>query len=342
MSKRIRRHFKRMMAGALPALLLVAAPATAQPGMTYSSNTPTDVEMGAIAAVVRSQSARIASVWPGYWSANEPFVIYTMTGGRLLVADQAPGDGYEKRDLPAPAATAFWRPPLNFNGAFDSALSINGRETYATLAFGNSLTKRVSYYLHENFHTYQRRTWKTNADDHITGLSPVKFVKDPAVLGRPKFVAGVAKEVDLLERALSVTDRSDLRRAMRRYLKMRRSRAGRLPDVQAIERRYERMEGVAEYVGCRAAALSLDESERDLIACVSRQFRYVPSPGPAATGMFAEPNPAQSHMLRWRLYATGGAISLILDRLHPGDWKAKVADGASLDAVLAEAVSASG
>ena len=208
-------------------------------------------------------------------------------------------------------------------------------------ARGATLFKRLEFNLHENFHSYQTDAWTKTADDDITGLSPIKFVKDPAILEQTAFVAGVEKEISLLREAIVATNTSTLLATMRDYLARRRSRTGAFPDIQAIERRYERREGTATYVGCRGATLSLGGTASQMIDCVSDQFRYKPpSTPPPSTGIFANINPQQTHLLRWRLYSTGGAISLILDKIHKGDWKSKIASGASMEDLIAEAVNA--
>jgi hypothetical protein len=75
------------------------------------------------------------------------------------------------------------------------------------------------------------------------------------------------------------------------------------------------------------------------IECISKHFQYKPPATPQpATGIFANANPERTHLIRWRLYSTGGALAMILDRIYKGDWKSKIASGTSFEALLDESI----
>jgi hypothetical protein len=207
-----------MLIAVLAAGPAIRAWASSAPGppIQYQSTEPTDAELGVVAVTVRRASSRIAKIWPGFWSASEPFLLYSPAGAQLLISEQAPSSPFQtKGDVAGLESLAFWNAPKDFDGLFSPRQTIDGRSIYGMPALGITLYNRVAFYLHENFHTYQTESWSMAADDEITGLSPVKFVKDPAVLERSAFLAGVRKETDLLEQALATTDRSALMAILR-------------------------------------------------------------------------------------------------------------------------------
>jgi hypothetical protein len=129
---------------------------------------------------------------------------------------------------------------------------------------------------------------------------------------------------------LVVAEPDSLRLLLQRYLAVRRARVGMLPDVMEVERRMERSEGTAKYVGCKAATLATRATAERSLDCVREELdRPLES--------FPSMPEADARLMRWRYYGTGGAIALLLDRLKPG-WKPLVEQGMHLDQLLAQAV----
>jgi hypothetical protein len=191
-------------------------------------------------------------------------------------------------------------------------------------ALGRSLASRVDFYVHEAFHYHQRRAFTPTADDAIVGLSPIEFVRDPTVLGRPEYLTALTKEDDLLERALAERREGQLVSILRTYLAARDARLSQHADLQAIERRYERLEGTATFVGCGAANKLVQGEDGSHDRCIKRHLRERGEP---------------VNILRLRLYSSGAILATALERLAVLDWRSRVAAGKDLHALVREAIS---
>jgi hypothetical protein len=319
---------------AAAALLLLPAPQSCLSAQEtrYQSPQPTHAELTPVAALLVQSSPQIAQIWPGFWSDDESFLLLSPTGGMLLVASFAPPPEF----TPAQAAVgnlgrAFTRDgglPGFQPGSFPGLYDIAGHSTYALPPMGTTLFRRVAYYTHEAFHFHQRQgatPWASTPGDSIMGLSPVAFLRDSGIVRDPEFRAGLRREDELLRRMLAEQDRTTLRNLSQQYLAARGDRHRGRPDVVGIEQRYERREGTAVYVGCRAAGIALRDSAA-VNACVVRDL--------------GDENPANPALqfLRWRPYSVGAILALVLDRLEVPSWKSAVAAGEQLDQLVAREV----
>lgn len=301
----------------------------------YQSVQPTQAELMPVGAALAQTSPQISHVWPGFWSSSQSFLLSSPSGGMLLVAFFAAPAEFTA----VPAATvapeiagrAYTRDgflPGMQSGEFPGTYDIDGHSVYALPPMGSTLFRRVSFYTHEAFHSYQRQgshPWVSTPGDSIMGLSPVAFLRDSGIVRDETFRAALRREDELLRRIVAEQDRSTLRDVLQRYLAVRTERLRGRPDVLAIERRYERREGTAVYVGCRAAAIAVRDPDA-VSACVMRDL--------------GEENPANPALqfLRWRPYSVGAVLSLVLDRLEVASWKAAVAAGEQLDQLVTLAV----
>jgi hypothetical protein len=201
---------------------------------------------------------------------------------------------------------------------------------WAIAPLGSTFFNQLEFYFHESFHlAHQRARFVETPEDRRAARLKEPLV-DSAHL-TPNFAATAELERRMLSAALGIADVDSLRAHLRRYLAVRRGRAGTLLDVVEVERRMERMEGTAKYVGCRAAAQALGASPERAIACVQEELEM-----DLEKDRSNMPE-ADARLMRWRHYGTGGAIALLLDRLRPG-WKPLVEQGMHLDQLLSQAV----
>lgn len=204
-------------------------------------------------------------------------------------------------------------------GGTDTGYRIDDLVTTA-YAPTSSLDASLPALYHEVFHRYQRRTF----DDVAGGEESV----DPELLSR-EFLALARLERRMLARALELPTGAGLDALVRRFLAVRHRRLAGLPvDVREVERRMERREGSANLVGYQLTAVALGaDPER-----VERAVReYLTIPLDRFGGSLS------TQIIRWRAYGTGAAMGLLLDRKGVA-WRRPVAEGASFDSLLAEAV----
>jgi hypothetical protein len=215
--------------------------------------------------------------------------------------------------------------------SFGTPLPLGPDTVWAITPRGGSTFEQLEFYFHESFHLAHQRGggFVETPEDRRTARFRQPLVNPAHVT--PEFVAGAEAERRMLRAALDVTDADSLRAHLRDYLGARRRRAGTLLDVVEAERRMERIEGTAQYVGCRAAALALELPEQRAIDCVREELEIDLA---KERSDFPE---ADARLMRWRHYGTGGAIALLLDRLRPG-WKPLLEQGMHLDQLLAQAV----
>lgn len=320
---------------AMALLTLIGSDAEAQ-DRRYTIPQPTPEELPEVAGTLIRGSPRIAEIWPGFWSPDQGFLLLSPRGGMVLVASFAPPPEFipaPEGSMPAvPPRRSFVRDgllPGSRLGTFPGVVEISGHPVYALPPMGSSLARRVSFYTHEAFHYYQRQgggAWVETPEDTIMGLSPAAALRAPDIVNDSLFRAGLRHEDLLLHRMLVEEYPTKLRALLADYLDARAERLREHPDVLGIERRYERREGTAEYVGCRAAAVALADSSW-LRTCITANLNE------------DRPDDPLLQFLRWRLYSTGAVLALILDRLVIPGWKAELALGEHLDVLARRAAS---
>lgn len=316
---------------ALAVLVFTAPGAMPAQEHRYDSVQPDSVDLVPLAAALAESADSVSTIWPGFWRPGQDFLMISPRGGILLVADWNPPSDYTALpadDVPASLrgrvfARAGHLPGLK-PGSFPGTYDWGDRSPYALPPMGSTFRRRLSFYVHEAFHFFQREgsaAWSPTPEDSILGLSPVQSLTDPGVVDDPAFRAGLVLEDSLLSRIAGERDSSRLIELLDMYERARAIRVAGRPDVIAIERRYERREGTATYVGCRAAAVAARAPET-LVPCLKRSL--------------GQPNPEDPilQFLRWRLYSTGGVMCLALERLRVDGWKGAVARGEHLDQIV--------
>lgn len=315
-----------------PLLGLVAAlavqDAVAQQGATY---VPTDSAIAAVAAAVAQNADRCAAVWPGYWHAGKPFGLTRREDRSVFVylpaphADFAPVRG---NDVPGVLRGSFYlrRPPADAFRATDIYFHVGDLRVPLLRPYSPTLRHNVELVYHEAFHAHQDERFAPLPGGRAAFGSQSAAVA--LTVPPSEFEALAAEERRILAAALAEPRPDSLRDLLRGYLAARARRTAMAPDAQPFERWEERTEGTAELVGMHCAALATG-ADRDQVRGRVR-----------AALAEAVPALADGRPSKWRAYAVGAALSLLLDDLHAADWRAALESGAALDDLLARAIAA--
>ena len=303
----------------------MAAPAVA----AQRSYVASDSAIAAVAAAVVQNAERCAAVWPGYWHAGKPFGLTRQDDRSVFVHLPAPPAGFQPvREGGVPQALrGSWhvrRPPAAEFRAFDIYFRIGEASVPLVRPYSPTLWHNVEMLYHEAFHQHQDERFAPLPG----GIAAFGAAAAPVTLSVPvdEFESLANVERQTLSAALAAPSPDSLRALLQSYLEMRGRRTAMAPDAQPYERYEERSEGMAELVGKRCAALATGAGPEWARARVRDAL--------------AEPQPAlrDRRVSKWRAYAVGAALGLLLDDLRVPGWRAAVEAGAALDDLLAAAV----
>jgi hypothetical protein len=277
---------------------------------------------------VLSAQPAVDRVWPGFWPDDQAFLVYEPEGDALLYSPVAPPAGYAPYQSAASGAVDAWRERLYWHegvpdglyGIYDTAYGV-GETTATAVILQPTLVATLQTLFHETFHVYQGR--------HFEGESGgFGYIAPESITA--SIMAKAEVERLILRAALQAEDRASLRKLVGQYLAVRASRTAEMPQkARDIERSVERSEGSAQLVGIQAAAAALADEPEAISVEIGK---WLAIPVDDLGGGLAE------QMFRWRLYGTGAAIGLLLDRTGCDDWREKLEHGASFEALLAEAI----
>jgi hypothetical protein len=281
----------------------------------------------------------VSRVWPGYWPREQGILLLREEKVALLASSRKPPA--EFTSLSAPNLPPELRRRLYVRASYPDEFTKGrfslshalGNETVPALPVrGSELSGQLEFLYHEAFHGYQSRGgFKPVAEDQRQARFGERLV-DSALVEAPAFQSGAEAERRLLLAALDLPQGELRDLFLGHYLASRRARTGHLADVRAVERRMERTEGTAEFVGCRATALATGGGEISVRTCIRKEL------GRPMSDMPGMPE-ADARWMRWRLYGTGAALTYLLDQLGTvPDWQQRVAQGDFLDDLLGEAI----
>ena len=248
--------------------------------------------------------------WPGDSVFGQPVLLYEAGLRSFLIAHPSPPAGYNAV-LSSPQ-TVFEKqgpiPDLNFSFQFHRM--VNKIDTFAyRYQSGDKPERDVRTIVHERFHVYQEKGF----------AAPTYNRRDSEPDAEDLSLA--ALEQKALKSALQAADPAGAARFVRQFLAVRAERYARQPDCRDQETDEERSEGMAEYLEYnlmdRPEVAALPGGVIPLIARDLDRF------------------PTIDGMNKFRYYATGAAQGLLLDRAGRGDWKQRVAAGASLSGMAA-------
>lgn len=320
------RHHRRL---AVPVLAFGVNAAAGAAG-AHAQGAPYVAPDSAIAAAagmaVRSADA-CAAVWPGYWQAGKPFGFSRHADSTIFVyapagAPPPPYDAVRGRWLGPELRGALHARrgyPEGFGGV-DVWFRVGGATLAVTPAYHPSAEIVLEMLYHEGFHAHQ---WEhfTNVPGARPGfgsnLAPVRLA------GSAEAYETLAEaERQALAAALVAPSRDSVRVVLRGYLDLRARRAALAPDAQAVERWEEQTEGTADYVGKLCAAYAIGGGREHARARVRQGLAERQR---ALVG--GRPS-------KWRAYAVGAALGLLLDDLEGDGWRGAVGAGTALDAYL--------
>ena len=273
------------------------------------------------AQAILAAPASANAVWPGYSLQDRSWVIADGRGA-VLVTTIAPPPSFVQMavaGVPEPMRRrTFYRAGAvaEMTGTVDTRFAI-GEVRGTAIAARENLAKTVELLAHEAFHTFQHEAFAGAAEAAV-----------PATVSR-EYAASVEIERRALRDALK-SDGAARRNLVRQAVAIRamRNRSA-TPSLAAAEASSERMEGMARYVEVHVTAQALGNGKnwpRDQVA------------GQLGTPLRAFAGSPGERLVRFRAYASGAAMGILLDALDTRAdtvWKERVQRGASPADLLA-------
>lgn len=291
-------------------LALSVAPALAQERELAPAPPPDEATLRGWAGAVEDHNAALSAIWPTYWPEGQPFILHAPGTGAVFGGIASP-DGtarFQAEDLPGDDFTFQLHHPAG---------------PPHTIAVRAENTSDLQLMFHEQFHDYQTQTfgWSRGGTGEYVDLS---LIPDLAA-----FIAATDLERRLLVQALQTDDRSEKRRLVRLFNTLRQTRHNALdPSIGASEDYHEWIEGTAEYVGSRGAAILAEDAalaRRKIVDLL--QTPTLDRPGALVTRLF-----------RARSYGVGSAQAQLLADLNAVRWQDRVESGFTLATLLDNAV----
>lgn len=305
---------------------LLAALSSLGGGQVPAARALSEREMQAVAEKLVARRAAIAKVWPGFWQPPA-FAMYLRDSVAYLYTEREVPAGYvalASAGAPSGLSGRWYRRAGGIPGLRGGILPVDPRAHPLALAVdagGAWVDPFLEVMLHESFHGFQLRHFEPEPDSVPAQLSE-------ADVGAAEVQSRLARERQLGLEVLRTTEPTGRRTRLSEYLAVRAVR-GITGTAVMVEKRYERWEGVATYVGLTGllVAEGLDRASfsDSLAARMSVEWRWGLG-APAAAAM------------RTRAYLSGALLAFLLDEFECTDWKAGVQGGAYLDDLLARCV----
>ncbi|MBU2167931.1 MAG: hypothetical protein KKF88_08845 [Alphaproteobacteria bacterium] len=264
---------------------------------------------------ITAQSDALASLWPGYWPQQQPFILYAPDTGAVFGGAASPqGITYQ----PGALAGANFGFVMDFPSGVDNTimLEVTGPDDDLSTLF------------HEQFHDFQddRFVWRGEGGSEYVDLSLIDDLH--------AFTFGVELERRVLAEILAAPDRPTRREMARVYLALRRDRERAMaPSVVITERHREWTEGTAQYAGLQASLLVAGHPPS--------QIREELTDG-LNEDLLSRQGDFAINMFRWRAYSTGASLAWLLDDLGVPEWRATIESGTPLDVALEQAIGLAG
>lgn len=217
----------------------------------------TQKELLQFATTTQESHRHFASVWPGFWAENTPFIVYNHEGQAVLYTTKEPIPGEQKL-----AANYYYyseRLPNLTDFPFDInyPLPNNQVATAVRVGSGDDATDRRDTLLHEAFHGYQR------AEFADVGRS--EFL-DPKHLDEAEIRAMLQLQFALAKQAHESREEEDIRDWLTVRVALSEVIAS---EVSVYLGDVERYEGTAHWVGIQASSA---EHYRDNLNNFSNNF----------------------------------------------------------------------
>jgi len=305
-------------------VIVAAAPAAAQ-----EPPPSTVARLAAIeSAVARVTAAHPDAIWPGFRPDTIP-VIYVVPGqGSLLL--NWPDGGLPDGFSPIPGVShAGWQGAA-VRTAASTSTALAGRSAAQVFVFPDADDAQLfGTAVHEAFHGFERSVARQG---RRFGAGENAYLVSTYPVFDPGNEAGVALEGRLLARAAAARTSAEAREAAQEFVAAREARQRKLgTEFSDFEAQGELNEGLAEYALVRVLQLAESDPAIPWRAGATAEIERHRLRLDSLTA-----NVTQS--LRYRLYVTGPAIGLILDRLVGPAWRSTLErDDLTLQDELAEA-----
>ena len=261
----------------------------------------------------RAAGAGRQAVWPGYQLFDQPVLLYRSAPFAVLIGHpHPPADfrAYPVRGFPGSRVFVSTSPLEGINSAYYADYELGGEKVFACLYDAGAGAYRViNTVVHERFHVFQGNLPVDGRKGAFKSFYSGPEMTASDLSAENLALAGL--EQAALARALldGVNDAD----AVKDFISVRFLRRKLFGMFWAVrENDVERDEGMADYLTARIMEGTRAGGAYSVTALAEFLLRPV-----------YESEPAES-MLRGRLYATGHAIGLLLDRRLQG-WKARVA-----------------
>ncbi|RUO23856.1 hypothetical protein CWE09_11935 [Aliidiomarina minuta] len=300
-------------------LLLCSLAITACSSRPSSEIQLTDAEQSLVnsAAYIAERSPLVADVWPGFWSANEPFLLYRVDELALLITDKEPIAGYEQVDddlLPSMlrGRSYFYPGSLpRLESGFVLSYPVQNYQVTAVQLQPDS-RNNLSTLVHEAFHAYQQQHFTPGSQPHV----------DDEVFSAYTVRALLRMQQRLLQHMLNLSGQESHDFA-HDYLTLRLVGEQIMPpSAIQLQRNSERMEGSAQLMGLKAVFGRAGDS-----SALTEHLQQ---------SLEGSPDGIQEQMDLWAAgYHTGASLALILTRFEE-DWQTPLAEGRHLQHILAD------
>lgn len=250
-------------------------------------------------------------VWPGY-RIDRPILLYVDGQQAYLLGATAPPRGFVRARYGT--ATVYERsgPLAGMHSDYVYHFDLEGVSVFALrVSSGIGIATEIETLFHEYFHDFQEAHFsEAPLDDHYLLESAENQVM-------------AALEQLALAAAMRAGDQRTRARFARMFVAIRAARNELIGgQLQELEDAQERIEGTADYVGKAVRWHVAGTGDDDARAEVADALRKAPS---------------FDDMVKARAYATGHAQGWLVDFGGITGWKARVAAGASLRALMWEA-----
>jgi hypothetical protein len=319
------------VASAVAFSLLMVMPSwlNGQPVAECEEVLPADTILWSTASVVVSVESELAQIWPGFWPPGRSFILTNPGQLVLLVSRDVPDEPFRPACVPdrfpdlrgqAYMYRGVLHDLLASEGYFDLAYR-TGDVVATAVAYRDGVNATLEFLVHEAFHAYQDINFPPQQRNESADLE---------VYTRVDYNALAEIERRMLADALALNEPDLLQAHLRAYLAVRDRRLELTSEMfRRTEAELETIEGSAQYVGMVARRLATAAESPSLVeeAIASLQT-------PMQVDRWRR---SAEQQLRWmhrhRLYRTGVALALVLERIG-ADWRTELEAGNSLVALL--------
>lgn len=252
---------------------------------------------------IRSQSPRIAQIWPGFWSESEPFIVFNDVGETLIFTTGEALPGYAAQQGNYYYYTEHLANTTDF--AFFINYPLPNNQKVTAVRVGDNRNDTLDTLVHEAFHGYQ--------DTHFNNLHQLSFT-DPSYFSSPMIRSLIRFQFSLAQKAHAKQGEDQSEALVRDWLTFRVAFQHAIaPEVGELLAGFEHLEGTAHWVGIQAAYA---EHSRNQLGDFLRHFQ----------ARFENSND-----VRTLSYATGAFLTDILNEYAPAsyDWRTKLEAGST-------------